>query len=67
MKRYTLSGAASFTHVPEHPERTARRNAHGFLNFDVIYQVWPSRAAMLTTIRMQQRRAPSPQDWRPCA
>lgn len=54
MKRYTLSAADSFTHRPEHPERTARRNCRGVLNFDVMYQVWPNRAAMLKTISLHR-------------
>jgi hypothetical protein len=66
MKTYTLSGGASFTHVPEHPERTGRRNAGHGLNFDVIYKVWPSRAALARTIRMQQKRETRPLDWRAC-
>jgi hypothetical protein len=64
MKRYSLSMADSFRHVPEHPERTAKRSAGTGLNFDVIYQVWPSREAMLTTIRMQERRVPKWSDWK---
>jgi len=66
MKRYTLSGAQAFEHKPDYPERTARRNAAGTLNFDVVFQVWPNRASMARTIRMQQRRALHPTDWRPC-
>lgn len=66
MRKYTLSAAAASDHIPEHPERTARRFLGGSasLNFDVQFQVWPSRAAMLATIRMQQRRAPDSRDWR---
>lgn len=65
MKRYTLSAADSFTHRPEYPERTAKRNNRGILNFDVTYQVWPNRAAMLQTVSMQERREPRPDDWEP--
>ncbi len=62
MKHYKLSGADAFRHIPEHPERTARK--HGFgLDFDVTFQVWPSRAAMLKTIDMQRRRAHRGDDW----
>lgn len=64
MKRYTLSFAESIKHVPEHPDRTARRSGHG-LDMDVYFQVWPSRAAMLTTIRMQEKAPPHPHHWRP--
>jgi hypothetical protein len=35
------------------------------MNFDLIYQVWSNRAAMARTIRMQQKREPRPDDWRP--
>jgi hypothetical protein len=40
MKHYTLSFADAMTHIPDAPERTARRNSTG-LNFDVTFQVWP--------------------------
>ena len=65
MKRYTMSFAAAFEHVPEYPERTAKRNGTG-LNFDVTFQVWPSRAAMLKTIEMQERGAPRSTNWKAC-
>ena len=64
MRTYTLSAAAADAHVPEHPERTARRNATGFLNFDVVFRVWPNRASMLKTIEMQRRREARQEDWR---
>lgn len=60
MKRYTMSFADSIKHVPEYPERTAQRS----FSWDVMFQVWPSRAAMLKTIEMQGRRAPRSDDWR---
>lgn len=67
MKRYTMSGAAAIEHTPDHPERTARRNASaGALDFDVTYQVWPSRAAMLTTIQMQDRAPYRSTNWKAC-
>lgn len=62
MKTYTLSFAQSIAHKPEHPERTAMKS----LEWDVRYQVWPSRAAMLKTVEMQGKRAPRRDDWRPC-
>jgi len=65
MKRYTLSGADSLSHVPEHPERTAMRQ-HQRMNFDVTYQVWPNRPAMLKSLEMQEQRAPRFDDWKPC-
>jgi hypothetical protein len=60
MKTYTLSFGASIDHKPEHPERTARKPQ----GWDVRYQVWPNRASMAKSIRMQQRRAPHPSDWK---
>lgn len=64
MKQYTMSGAAAMEHKPEHPERTARRYGVGFLNFDVTFQVWPNRASMVKTIRMQERREHRQDDWK---
>jgi hypothetical protein len=65
---YTMSFAAACTHTPAHPERTARRNAGGSgdINFDIVFKVWASRAAMLTTIRMQEQREPQSRDWKAC-
>lgn len=62
MKSYILSFADAIKHVPEFPERTARKT----LTWNVKFQVWPSRAAMLKTIEMQGKRAPRSDDWRPC-
>jgi hypothetical protein len=66
MKRYQLSAAESFRHVPEHPERTGRRQAGGGLNFDMVYQVWTNRAALAKTIRLQERRERHSTDWSAC-
>jgi hypothetical protein len=60
MKRYSLSFADSIRHVPDHPERTAVRHS----SYDVYYQEWPSRGAMLKTIDMQGRRASHYLDWK---
>mgnify|MGYP001558442301 CR=1 FL=1 len=65
MKHYTLSFADSIKHVPEHPERTAKRSQAG-MNFDVVYQVWPSRVAMLKTVDIQARASNKATNWRPC-
>ena len=65
MKRYTMSACAANEHKPEHPERTGRKNARGF-NFDVTFQVWPNRASLVKTIRMQEKREPRQDDWRAC-
>lgn len=64
-KRYSLSFAASLEHIPEHPERTAKRSG-GTMDFDIHYQVWPNRAAMLKTIELQSRRESKPTNWRRC-
>ncbi len=63
MKRYTMSMAAAIEHTPEHPERTAYHCGKG-MDFDYHFRVWPSRGAMLESIRMEQRREPRPDDWR---
>ena len=63
MKTYKLSGADSFSHIPEAPERTSRKYGLGF-DFDVTYKVWPSRKVMAVAIRAQQRREPRPDDWK---
>ncbi|KKW13245.1 MAG: hypothetical protein UY48_C0003G0067 [Candidatus Gottesmanbacteria bacterium GW2011_GWB1_49_7] len=63
MKKYTLSLAASFTHQPEHPERTATKSLPLSSSMDVVYQVWPNRKSMAKTIRMQQQREPRGGDW----
>lgn len=62
MKTYILSFADSIKHTPEHPERTAMKS----LSWDVKYQVWPSRAAMLKTIDMQSRGPHRADHWRAC-
>ena len=36
------------------------------MDFDVTYQVWPNRASMARTIRMQERREHRQDDWRAC-
>jgi len=65
MKHYTMSFAAACEHKPEFPERTARKN-HGGLDFDVTFQVWPNRASMAKSIRMQEKRETRQTDWKPC-
>lgn len=63
MKTYTMSFAASREHVPEHPERTAKKNGKG-MNFDVTFGVFPNRPAMLKTIDMQGKRERRQDDWK---
>jgi hypothetical protein len=62
MKTYTVSFAASLEFTHDHPERTAWKS---FNEFDKLFKVWPSRKAMLLTIRMQQGRAHKGGDWVP--
>jgi hypothetical protein len=66
VKRYTMSAAAASQHTPEHPERTARRSHTGALDFDVDFQVWPNRASMAHSIRMQEKSAPRSGNWHAC-
>jgi len=63
METYTLSFAAAQTHTPRHPDRTARRENSG-LNFDVTFKEFPSRAAMLKTIQLQDQREKHHTDWK---
>lgn len=64
MTRYTMPWAVALQHVPKNPERTARKEGSG-MNFDVTFQVWPNRASMAKSIRMQQKREAHSTDWRP--
>lgn len=47
----------------EHPERTAKKSGPGVFA-DYTLQVWPNRESMVRSIRMQERRAASPYDWK---
>lgn len=62
-KRVTMSFAASLAYCPENPERTAKRNGTG-TNFDVTFQEWPNRGALVRTIRMQERGMNKSGHWR---
>lgn len=55
MKKYTMSFGAAIDHKPAHPERTARKPAYDPMSMDITFQVWPNRASMAKTIRMEQR------------
>jgi len=46
------------------PERTARKASVAMFGDDT-FQVWPNRASMARSIRMQQRRPSRADDWRP--
>lgn len=68
MKRYTVpAGRANEPGTHSAPERTAGREAS--TNFasqlwgSIEFQVWPSRAAMARSIRMQEK-AGTPNRWR---
>lgn len=62
MKTYRMSIADSLKHKPENPERTAHRTCA----WDVEYKVWPSRGALMTTIKMQEKIAFNYRMWIPC-
>ena len=51
MKHYTLTLGQSIGYRHEHPERTASRES----GWDRYYQVWPNRASMAKTIRLQEK------------
>lgn len=65
MKKYTMTFAAAMDHVPVNAERTARKDGTG-MNFDVTFQMWPNRASLAKSIRMQERREHRQGDWRAC-
>lgn len=48
----------------EHPERTAYRVCGCRDDCGYIFQSWTSRAAMLKSIEMQERREPQSKDWK---
>ena len=62
MKTYTR--ALGRINETEHrcPERTAYKQGFGLFP-GYIFQVWPNRASMAKSIRMQQKRAPNVHDW----
>lgn len=56
------AGRVSEVTIP-HPERTAYKVGSDIAG-DYTFREWSSRGAMLTTIRMQERRASRSGDWR---
>lgn len=60
MKTYTMSFAAANEHTPKHPERTAKKT----FGWDIMFQVWPNRASMARSIRMQEKREHRMDDWK---
>lgn len=74
MKRFTCpigrqadltNGQGYMGHKLDHPERTAHRAGTGMFA-DVIYQVWPNRASMARTIRLQERGENWASGWKAC-
>lgn len=63
MNTYRLPLGRTIGYAHPHPERTASRSLNLFS--DIEFKVWPARAALARTIRMQQQRESRPSDWRP--
>jgi hypothetical protein len=55
MKRYSIPLGRFKEHKPEYPERTAYRFGEDAINAMVYFQVWPNRASLITTYRMQEK------------
>lgn len=64
MKKYQAPLGRCHELKHEHPERTAQQTLPGLWG-DVQFQVWPNRASMAKSIRMQQKRAAKHGDWTP--
>ena len=47
----------------EHPERNAMKSGMGIFA-DYTFQVFPNRQSMAKCIRLQQKRASRPDDWK---
>lgn len=47
-----------------HPDRTGYKRS-GIVGENVTAKVWPSRAALLQTLEMQDKRESRADDWRP--
>lgn len=60
MRTYTLSMGRANRYEHPAPERTASKA----IGWDYQYQIWPNRESMAKSIRMQERRAPHPSDWK---
>lgn len=63
MKRYSLCFGRQLGYVHPHPERTAKKSGNGVFSDD-IFQIWPNRASMAKSIRMQQSGPPRHDHWR---
>ena len=64
MKTYACSIGRRSDYPHPAPDRTAYRVGRD-LGDDDYYQVWPNRASMARSIRMQQRREAQRADWKP--
>jgi len=67
MKKYSLSFGQSLKYDHPHPERTAQKEMsveQGHIVGKTMYQIWPNRASMAKTIRMQEQRAHKWDDWK---
>jgi hypothetical protein len=68
MKKYSMVNARYHEAMASgsfpNAEKTAFRMGSG-MDFDLYFQVWPNRASMARSIRMQQSRASNPMDWKP--
>ena len=62
-KQVKMPFGRTLDYKPPHPDRTARKSLPGHFG-EVVFQTWPSRAAMARSIRMQQSRAPKSDDWK---
>lgn len=60
MKTYTLPMGQSVNYQHPSPERTAFKVS----GWDYTYQIWPNRESMAKSIRMQEKRAPHPSNWK---
>lgn len=63
MKKYRMPFGRTLGYVHTHPERTARSAGRSW-DSETTFQVWPNRASMARSIRMQQSREPRPDDWK---
>lgn len=64
MKKYSMPLGRTYDYPHPAPDRTAFRDGADVFA-DRTFQVWPNRASMAKSIRMQQRRAHQSTDWHP--
>ena len=64
MKRYSMPFGQTIGYVHAAPDRTARKSGRSF-DSETTFQVWPNRASMARSIRMQESGPTLPGDqWR---